>query len=142
MDTAVTRRPDGWFVVAATYATADQARAAWERIEAAPWRPGAGLGVIRLSGETWRQPDSNCPPRRHPVVGVTTNEEAAAKLAHALADGEPWRPWKDMADALVNRRIRVLSLGPAAVLQNGLHRDTRVHFERGRVQMRRPEPGA
>ena len=112
-----------WYIVAVHYPTAAAAKAAWERVERAPWRPNAAIGILRLSTQT-RDYDPGLPAGRHPVIGCTHKPESAEDMVRELADGEPWTPAPDLQAMVIQRRVQASTLAPGT----------------GRFRVRRPEP--
>jgi hypothetical protein len=101
-----------WYLVAAYYPTALQAKTAWEHAERKLIRrPGdEGIGVYRLGpnpeSDTW---ESGAPADAHAVVAVTLNEPTARKAERLLRGGTSWTPTDSFADALILRRAKVVT---------------------------------
>ena len=115
-----------WFVVAVHYPTAVAAKAAWERVEGAPWhRPNSGLGILRLDADATRQHDPSLPAGRFPVVGCTELEDTARLLALTLEGGTTWSPNDWLLRQVIERRRAVTAFMP---------------HDGGWYRARRPEP--
>lgn len=120
-----------WYLVAVTYPSAKQAKAAWEEAERKLIRGSDhGIGVMRLlppGSNPGGMVDSGAPEGGHPVIAVTTEFHYVEKIERILRGGVPFEPEPGFADAIVARRARVVL--EAAQREAGP----------GRVVIRRPE---
>lgn len=100
-----------WYVVAVHYASALQAKNAWERanIKLTSKAGDEGVGVTRLApNPEGNVIDSGAPEGAHIVVAVTLDHNTAARAERILRDGKPWLPTEDFADTMIKRRARIL----------------------------------
>ncbi|HEY1437404.1 MAG TPA: hypothetical protein VGG82_07865 [Casimicrobiaceae bacterium] len=110
----ITRDIDGtrWYVVAAHYGSKEQAKRAWERIQAQMMPgPDTGLGVVRLAPHP-KQGDPKlmtlgAPPGRHVVVANTYNNITATGVEMLLRGGTVFDVKPDFADALIARSTQM-----------------------------------